>query len=206
MLLAVAVWALTTWQVAAHGSLRTLDERVERAVVGTGPVRLAEFLADLGNMTVALPVLAAAAAWSAWRRRRAEALAAVLAMALVPALVAPLKALIGRPGPLTEEIGYYPSGHAATAMVAYGAAALLLSGTTRNRAMALTSGVVAAFVTLGAGAGLVLRGYHWPLDVLGSWCLGAILLIGARATARAWTARAGRRPGPRAHEPPVDGH
>ncbi|MFD5425771.1 phosphatase PAP2 family protein [Streptomyces sp. NPDC127084] len=189
MVLAVAVWALTTWQIAVHGPLRALDERIERAVVGTGPVRLTEFLADLGNMAVALPVLAVAAAWAVYRRRRAEALAAGVAMALVPALVAPLKALVDRPGPLTGEPGYYPSGHAATAMVAYAAAALLLSAATRNRAAALTAGATAALATLGTGAGLVLRGYHWPLDVLGSWCLAAILLIAARSAARVWRAR-----------------
>ncbi|MER5897828.1 phosphoesterase, partial [Streptomyces sp. NPDC001876] len=25
--------------------------------------------------------------------------------------------------------------------------------------------------------GLVLRGYHWPLDVFASWCLSAVLLL-----------------------------
>ena len=42
-------------------------------------------------------------------------------MAAVPALVVPLKELIARPGPLTGAAGYYPSGHTATAAVAYGA-------------------------------------------------------------------------------------
>ncbi|MFD7610602.1 phosphatase PAP2 family protein [Streptomyces sp. NPDC059828] len=172
---------LLTWQIAARGPLRTLDERFSRAVVGAGPVQVTEFLADLGNMQVALPVLVVSAAWAAYRRRRAEALAALLAMALVPALVAPLKALIGRQGPLTGgETGYYPSGHAATAVVAYGAAALLVTGWLRRRAL-----LGAAAAILGTGAGLVLRGYHWPLDVLGSWCLGAVLLIAAVAAPRA---------------------
>ncbi|MFC5805720.1 phosphatase PAP2 family protein [Streptomyces formicae] len=162
---------LITWQVAARGPLRALDERLDRAVVGDGPAALTELLADLGNMQVALPVLAAAAAYALHRRRRTQALAAVLAMALVPALVAPLKALTGRAGPLTAETGYYPSGHAATAMVAYFCAALLVS----RRLMP-----VAALLTAATGIGLVLRGYHWPLDVLGSWFLcGALLLAGS---------------------------
>ncbi|MFI1400305.1 phosphatase PAP2 family protein [Streptomyces sp. NPDC020681] len=168
-----ALFALITWQVAANGPLRSLDERVEHAIVGHGPRPLTDLLADLGNMAVALPVLALALAYAVWRGRRLDALYAVLAMAAVPALVVPLKALIDRQGPLTEATGYYPSGHSATALVAYGAAALLVRA---SWAMP-----VAVLLTVATGIGLVLRGYHWPLDVLASWCLfGAVLLVTSR--------------------------
>ncbi|WP_349362041.1 phosphatase PAP2 family protein [Streptomyces sp. H27-C3] len=153
-------------------SLRA-DERLSRAVEGRGPTSLTEFLADLGNMSVALPALAAAVAYALWRGSRARALGAVLAMAAVPALVVPLKSWIARPGPLTAETGYYPSGHAATSMVAYCGAALLLCAYVRAR-LVLPAALV---LTAATGAGLVLRGYHWPLDVLGSWCLCALLLL-----------------------------
>ncbi|MEU3303503.1 phosphatase PAP2 family protein [Streptomyces sp. NPDC006678] len=166
--LCAVLFAVITWQIVDHGPLRALDERSGRAVVGEGPTGLTEFLADLGNMQVALPVLGAAVAYALYRRRRTQALAAVLAIALVPALVAPLKALTGRAGPLTAETGYYPSGHAATAMVAYVGAALLIGRWLMP---------VAALLTAATGIGLVLRGYHWPLDVLGSWCLCAVLLL-----------------------------
>lgn len=37
---------------------------------------------------------------------------------------------------------------------------------------------VALVLTLATGIGLVLRGYHWPLDVIGSWALcGALLVV-----------------------------
>jgi undecaprenyl-diphosphatase len=162
------LFSLITWQVAADGPLRALDERTGRAVVGDGPRAFTELLADLGNMAVALPVLAAALAYAVWRGRRRDALAAALAMALVPALVAPLQGIVDRVGPLTAETGYYPSGHAATAMVAYCGAALLVS---------VRLVPVAALLTVATGVGLVLRGYHWPLDVLGSWCLCGLLLL-----------------------------
>ncbi|MFE7628266.1 phosphoesterase, partial [Streptomyces sp. NPDC057509] len=32
-------------------------------------------------------------------------------------------------------------------------------------------------LTAATGIGLVLRGYHWPLDVLGSWFLCGLLLV-----------------------------
>ncbi|MGQ4357568.1 phosphoesterase, partial [Streptomyces drozdowiczii] len=35
----------------------------------------------------------------------------------------------------------------------------------------------AVLLTAATGIGLVLRGYHWPLDVLGSWFLCGLLLL-----------------------------
>ncbi|MFF8695009.1 phosphatase PAP2 family protein [Streptomyces sp. NPDC015144] len=174
-LLPLALFGLVTWQVAADGPLRRLDERAGRAVVGHGPAGLTELLADLGNTQVALPVLGCAIVLALVRGARRRALYAALAMAAVPLLVVPLKAWIARPGPLTEATGYYPSGHAATALVAYGAAALLAARPGRWGSWMMP--VAAALLATATGIGLVLRGYHWPLDVLGSWLLfGAVLL------------------------------
>ncbi|WP_442817274.1 phosphatase PAP2 family protein [Streptomyces sp. NBC_01216] len=160
--------ALVTWQVLVGGPLARLDERVSRSLVGAVPRGLSELGADLGGMTVALPVLACAMACAAWRGRRAEALYAGLAMGLVPLLVIPLKEWTARPGPLEPwAAGYYPSGHTATAVVAYFGAAFLVSARLLP---------VAAVLTAATGAGLVLRGYHWPLDVVASLCLGVLVL------------------------------
>ncbi|MEU4210616.1 phosphatase PAP2 family protein [Streptomyces sp. NPDC026206] len=186
---AALLFAVLTWQITAHGPLRVLDERLGRAAAACGalPSAAAELLADLGNTAVALPVLGAAALWSALRsrapRRWLPPLAAAVAMAAVPALIVPLKAWIARPGPPAMAAGahdgFFPSGHAATAAVAYGAAVLLLLP--RSRPAAVACGLLVA----GVGAGLVRRGYHWPLDVLGAWCLAGLLLCCvARVTAR----------------------
>ncbi|GEB60785.1 hypothetical protein GCM10017674_65000 [Streptomyces gardneri] len=157
-----------TWQVLVHGPLARLDERVSRSLVDSVPRSLSELAADLGNMTVALPVLACAMAYAVWRGRRLAALYAGLAMALVPLLVIPLKEWTARPGPLEPwAAGYYPSGHTATAMVAYFGAAFLVS----NHLVP-----VAAALTALTGTGLILRGYHWPLDVLASVALCLPLL------------------------------
>lgn len=160
-----------------------MDRRVSDALVD--PLRLYGGLADLGDVLVAVPVLAVVIGHVARRDRAAGThrwwlppLAAAVAMALVPVLVVPLKALIDRPGPpiMGPGTGYYPSGHTATATVAYGAATLLLlPRLSRARARrALVAACVA--VDLGVGYGLVRRGYHWPLDVVASWCLCAMLL------------------------------
>ncbi|MFI5805500.1 phosphatase PAP2 family protein [Streptomyces sp. NPDC051561] len=194
--LSALLFALITWQVVTEGPLAYADERLSRAVVGHGPRRLTEFLADLGNMQVALPVLAVAVGCALWRGHRLLALAVALAMALVPAVVVPLKTWTGRPAPLDpSDSGYFPSGHGATAAVAYCGAALLLSVWVRRRwpvPVALGLGVA-------TGIGLVLRGYHWPLDVVGSWCLAVLLLAPAwwlsRRTPSGSPPRASRAPG-----------
>src|SRR6185503_18269756 len=103
------------------------------------------------------------------------------AMAAVPSLVVPLKHWTARPGPLDPSTGYFPSGHSATAMVAYGGTALLLTPyAKKSRPMPL-----AVILTVATGIGLVLHGYHWPLDVLASWCLcGCLLLIASLCVSR----------------------
>ncbi|MFG2179150.1 phosphatase PAP2 family protein [Streptomyces abikoensis] len=172
----VLLFALVTWQVAAHGPLRALDERLGRTVVGAGavPTGLAELLADLGDTVVAVPVLLAAVVFTAVRMRRwRPPVAAALAMVAVPALVVPLKWWIGRAGPPAmgtgPHDGFFPSGHAATAAVAYGAAALLVF-----RSWWWVPCYV--LLNLGVGLGLVRQGYHWPLDVVGAWCLAGVVL------------------------------
>ncbi|MFE9554395.1 phosphatase PAP2 family protein [Streptomyces sp. NPDC006703] len=171
----LCVFAVITWQVASGGPLRRLDERLDRTLTGHGPAALSQFLSDLGSMQVALPVLALAIGYAAWRGSRRQAVIAALTMVLVPLLVVPLKDWIARPGPLEAATGYYPSGHTATAMVAYGGAALLLAPHVRRR---WPLPAAAGALTAATSIGLVLRGYHWPLDVMASWCLcGALLVV-----------------------------
>ncbi|MDG9720499.1 phosphatase PAP2 family protein [Streptomyces sp. DH24] len=175
-------FGLITWQVVADGPLLDADARVSRALVH--PDRGSELLADLGNIEVALPVLLAVLGYVALRRRAAgaarwwlpPALAALL-MAAVPLLVVPAKELTDRPGtPVHPGSGFFPSGHTATAAVAYGTAAVLLLPLLRTAHARRALVGACAVVNAGVGFGLVRRGYHWPLDVVASWCLGAVLL------------------------------
>ncbi|GES31952.1 phosphatase PAP2 family protein [Streptomyces angustmyceticus] len=239
---------MLTWQVAGHGPLRALDERLGRALAaGSIPSGAAEFFADLGNTAVALPVLLVVMVWTGWLGWRGQRgswgadqggedaalgpapvrwwlppLAAGLALAAVPALVVPLKLWIARPGPprmAGDAAAFYPSGHGATAAVAYGVAGLLLirglrerhgsagagphtpatastdTATTKAAATPTTAALTIAVVLLnaGVGLGLVRRGYHWPLDVLGSWCLAGVLLAVWCAVCDRWAAGGGGR-------------
>ncbi|MCI3277835.1 phosphatase PAP2 family protein [Streptomyces cylindrosporus] len=177
------LFALITWQVVSDGLLLRVDERVSRALVH--PDRFSELLADLGNVQVAVPVLAVVLVYVAWRGRGAGTprwwlppLAAAVLMALVPALIVPLKVLVDRPGTpaVPPGTGYYPSGHTATASIAYGAATLLLLPWLSSAYARRELVIACAVVNLAVGFGLVRRGYHWPLDVVASWCLCTVLL------------------------------
>ncbi|MFG3006995.1 phosphatase PAP2 family protein [Streptomyces calvus] len=204
----VLLFALITWQVVVDGPLVDLDERLSRDLVH--PDRASELLADLGNIQVAVPVLAAALSYVAWHGRARDRdrwwlppLAGAATMALVPALVAPLKEWTDRPGTpaVPPADGYYPSGHTATAVVAYGAATLLLLPLLRSPAVRRGLVVLCGGLVLGASYGLVRRGYHWPLDVAASWCLGAVLLTGlwllvSRSSRRRSAGTPSRRTGP----------
>ncbi|MER7146354.1 phosphatase PAP2 family protein [Streptomyces xanthochromogenes] len=186
----LCVFAVITWQVVSDGPLRRLDERIDPSLTGHGPSWLAEGLSDLGSMPVALPVLALAIGYALWRGLRRQALIAAVTMAIVPLLVVPLKEWTDRPGPFDPATGYYPSGHTATAMVAYGSVALLLSPVVRRRrALPVAAGVL----TAATGTGLVLHGYHWPLDVLASCCLCGALLVLSSTGMRRSSSRTRRR-------------
>ncbi|MFE9451067.1 phosphatase PAP2 family protein [Streptomyces sp. NPDC006739] len=177
------LFALITWQVLAAGPLLRLDERLSGALVH--PDRPSELLSDLGNVQVAVPVLVLALGWTAWRARAAgtarwwlPSAAGAALMALVPAVVVPLKDWTARPGTpaVPPGTGYFPSGHTTTAAIAYGTATVLLLPRLRSaRARrALVAGCLA--LVLGVSFGLVRRGYHWPLDVVASWCLCTVPL------------------------------
>ncbi|MGV9246872.1 phosphatase PAP2 family protein [Streptomyces sp. NPDC003710] len=181
------LFLLITWQVVVHGPLARVDKRIGGAVVR--PDRVSGLLADLGNIAVAVPVVAVVLGYAALRARRAgthrwwlPAVAAAGLMAVLPALIVPLKEAIARPGPpvMGSATGFYPSGHTATAALAYGAAALVLWPwlTTAYARRGLLA--VCAVLQLGVAFGLVRHGYHWPLDVVGSWCLCAVPLCALR--------------------------
>ncbi|MFJ4062811.1 phosphatase PAP2 family protein [Streptomyces albogriseolus] len=201
------LFLLITWQVLADGPLLDLDARLSDALVR--PDRASELLSDLGNVEVAVPVLALALAVTAWRLRARGVdrwwlppAAGTAAMLLVPVLVAPLKAWTDRPGTpaVPPATGYFPSGHTATAVVAYGAATLLLLRLLGSPAVRRGLIALCALLILGASYGLVRRGYHWPLDVAASWCLGAVLLAGvvlvSRSSRRTSAGTPSRRSGP----------
>ncbi|WP_294004284.1 phosphatase PAP2 family protein [Streptomyces sp.] len=202
------LFALITWQVVAHGPLLRLDSRLSSALVH--PDRFSELLSDLGNVQIAVPVLVFVVAFVARRGRVTGTdrwwlppTAAAVLMALVPAVVVPLKDWTARPGTpvVPPAVGYFPSGHTATAAIAYGSATLLLLPWLASAAARRAAVAGCAALVLGVSYGLVRRGYHWPLDVVASWCLATVLLTAlglllSRSTRRSSSGTPSSRTGP----------
>ncbi|MFE9389570.1 phosphatase PAP2 family protein [Streptomyces sp. NPDC006784] len=177
---------LGTWQVLVEGALVRRDEELGAAVRRMAPPEMpAEALSDLGNLEVALPLLAVAMTLSLLRpggRRWWPVACYGAAVVLMVPLVLGLKVWTDRAGP-SGGAGFYPSGHAATTAAVLGGALLLLSGGLSRIARRAARALVVILV-VGNGLGLVWRGYHWPLDVLAGWCLSVLLLCAAFAAAR----------------------
>jgi undecaprenyl-diphosphatase len=194
----VVLFALLTWQVSAGGALVRRDGAVlhwflNQAAAHPGFTTTAHYFCKLGNVPVAVPVLAAAIAAVGYAGRAAALprwwlppLAAALAMAAVPLVVNVVKDAVHRPEPggsVPDPSGYgwFPSGHTATSAVAFGAAALLVLPWIRQRAARLLLLAGTPVLLLAVGFCLVWCDYHWPLDVLASWCLALTLLSGVAA-------------------------
>jgi len=96
-----------------------------------------------------------------------------------------LKEIYGRPRPdLTPHGSYvysasFPSGHSMHAAVAYLTLAMLISTLETRRATKALAYGVAIFLLVAVGISRVYLGVHWPSDVLGGWCLGAAVALGA---------------------------
>ena len=195
--LGVTGFCLLTWQVSAHGRLVGPDGRLLRAFLRTAAAHPgygtpAHRLCDLGDIPVAVPVLLLALVAAARLGRRAALprwwlppAAAALAMAALPVVVTAVKSAVDRPAPgrvhPDPAYGYFPSGHTATSAVGFGLAALLLMPYLRRTAARALLAAGTAALLLAVGAALVWCGYHWPLDVLGSWCLTVALLSAVAA-------------------------
>ncbi|MEU6853313.1 phosphatase PAP2 family protein [Actinacidiphila alni] len=187
------LFALLTWQVETDGRMVGRDWSVlgwfrRQNAAHPGVHGTAQVISDFGNIQVAVPVLLVAVVLAGRLGRRAGVarwwlppLAAVVTMALLPVAVNTVKEAVLRPAPgrtvpRTDGYGYFPSGHAGTSAVAYGLALLLLLPYVRRPAArtALTAGTLT--LQAAVGVALVWCDFHWPLDVLASWCLTVTLL------------------------------
>ncbi|MSO95018.1 MAG: phosphatase PAP2 family protein [Thermoleophilia bacterium] len=96
----------------------------------------------------------------------------------VTVLVAILKAIyerarpeLGSPIPLPHSYSF-PSGHAATAVVLYGALGILLAERSRSRARSVAWLVAAAATAFAIGASRVLLNVHFVSDVVAGFAVG----------------------------------
>ena len=141
-------------------------------------------VARLGAREVLIPLLLVAAIVVGWRRRSAGTVVLLVGSYLVVAAAASLvKAGLARPQPLPlpgVPGRAFPSGHAAQAVVVFGALALLAaagrSPEWRRRAFAGVGGIVAV-----VSIALLWRQAHWLTDMVGGITLGLACLTTVHA-------------------------
>jgi membrane-associated phospholipid phosphatase len=222
-----------TVNVLANGPLVAVDRHVRSAVhaqatsaawrwLASGRFAPAQIVTDLGSVKIAGVVLAVCAIAVAVRHRSLRPLlVAAAGGALLAATDIPAKILIGRPGPGFTSLppgawGEFPSGHASTAGVCYGLAALLLTAgpqafSGRGRLPGLPQRRAAAAVTVAicflVGAALVWCDYHWLTDVVAGWTLAALIVWIVWRAQRLWPGSWQlRKAGPAERDTALTGH
>lgn len=145
----------------------------------------------IGQRGLIAPLALGVAGWLALRDRRLGPLLSLLGCLVAVGVVTTLlKNVVGRSAPaaganmLHAGGQSYPSGHTAGAVTVYGVLALLLTApaaplAARARPLLLTAaGLLGAL----AGAGVVLRGYHWVSDSVAGYLIGIVAVaLAARA-------------------------
>jgi undecaprenyl-diphosphatase len=122
-----------------------------------------------------------AAAWLAWRGRRADSLLVVLATAGGLALAPLLKLVVDRPRPtghlVVVDSSSFPSGHSLNSMVVLGLLTVLVVMERPGAVWRTAFAAVGAFLVGVVGFSRVYLGVHWPSDVLAGWLIGVVWLV-----------------------------
>ncbi len=163
--------ALTTAAVLRWGLLpgeAALREAIRHAA-GSDAVELARLVSDAGTWRGLVPATALLLALSSYARRRWWLWAAVLVLA--PVLGDGWQELVGRPRPHGSAPGF-PSGHA-VAVATYAVLVCYLVGRSRLRLpWRAAIGTASLLAMCLVGLARIVRGSHWPADVLVGFALG----------------------------------
>jgi undecaprenyl-diphosphatase len=84
----------------------------------------------------------------------------------------------------------FPSGHAMLSAVTYLTLAAILSRAQQYRSTRIFLMAAGIFLTLIIGLSRIYLGVHYPTDVLGGWCIGAVWATGCWLIARRFISRA----------------
>ena len=144
---------------------------------------MAVVFANLGLFWVFLPAAAVLMAFLFFARRYAD-IALVFGGLVVVGLGNGLKLLVDRPRPeyqIFEPFASglsFPSGHSLLAVILGGVLVYLVGQSVRPLLLRRTIQVGLILVVAGMGASRVYLGVHWPSDVIGSYVLGVLALVG----------------------------
>ena len=192
------------FQVLRHGPVARFDENAAASLHQAAAERpwLATSLktvTQLGKPLFLGIATAAGAVYATWRGRRRLALYLVVTVIGGGLVDTAVKVLVDRPRPDIEDAlvfasgKSFPSGHAMSSMVAYGALLLVFLPAFQGR-WRLVPVVAACALVLLIGASRLLLGVHYISDILGGWVLGLAWLTGATAAFSIWRKEEGKPP------------
>ena len=165
------------------GALPVVDDRARglfTPVPHSGPARLVVVAVSAGASAqagVAVLLVVGAALALSRRSWRPVVLTVTIACALVVGVFGTKLVVdwVRTPTTIVDPEPAYPSGHATTALVAYGLAVLLLlAGSSAQVRRWAWAGVAVYAVVIGVGR--VYLGAHWASDVIAGWLLGGLIL------------------------------
>ena len=202
--LAAVPFATLVFQVVGRGSLTRLDgrlaDRLNDAVHSSSSFLTAVEVVSFFGRAVWLAVLVGVAALFLLRRHRPRLAAFLVLVAIGGGLLnTAVKAAVDRPRPVVDHpvssaSGHsFPSGHAMTSTVCYGALLVTFLPVVRLRRRALAVAGTAVLV-LAIGCARLLLGVHFLTDVLGGFVLGLSWLTASVAAFETWRREEGRRP------------
>ncbi len=178
----LAVWVFVALgQVVLGGATQAFDDGVLRWLAAyRTPVldNIALQVTSLGNTAVLIMVLAIASVFLYLSRHRYSAYLLWIAVVGEKLINALLKNAYGRPRPsvVTHETQVvslsFPSGHAMSAVVVYGAMAYLIGRLAPSRRLRRATWTTAVFVIVLVGLSRIYLGVHYPSDVIGGFLAG----------------------------------
>jgi undecaprenyl-diphosphatase len=204
LVLVAVPFSYLLFQVLSHGPVTRVDRDAAVHLVRfakdrpwlASALRIVSFLGKPITLGIAVAIAAAFVA----RRGRVRLALYLVVTAIGGGLVdSGVKILVNRPRPdIPDPLIYasgksFPSGHAMSATVTYGALLLVFLPILSRRAR------VAAFVGTGLlilliGLSRLLLGVHFISDILGGYVLGLAWLIGSTAAFSIWRKEEGKEP------------
>jgi membrane-associated phospholipid phosphatase len=203
LVLVTVPFATLLFQVLAGGPAARLDGALAdrmNAAVHDEPLllRMFQLITHLGR-PVTLGVVVSIASVFVWRRGQRRLAVFLVVTVVGGGLVdSAVKILVDRPRPVVDHPvatawgKSFPSGHAMSSTVTYGALLLtflpVLPGRRRVAAVVATAGLV-----LVIGSSRLILGVHFLTDVIGGYVLGLAWLLGATAAFEIWRVELGGR-------------
>lgn len=207
LILVAVPFGLLTEQVVRSGPLLRVDKGVADAVHGWAlrqphwVVTLCRALSLAGKPPV-LTLLAGAGALYVLRHNRVRLCLFLVTTAILGGLIdTAVKVLVDRPRPefetpLAHALGKsFPSGHAMSSTVVYGALLLVFLPAVPKRGRRWVAAATVLLV-LAIATSRIALGVHFLSDVLGGLVLGLAWLAASVAAFRVWREERGRRPAP----------